>query len=411
MTFAFAEAGTRLFVPQLKFTNTTSKLIGWSSPEVVKFNPFAPEWAACQKRILFLGDSYLAALPGEDARFPTLISKRHPGICTAILATGGWGTDQQMIALFAKGMAWKPDLVVVAFTAINDAANNFSREGGQKPYFFFDRDGALRNSLMPSQSVETVLQDVPAFASDKYDSQAWRLIVINWRKMMAGLRGKVPALESVILPNGMLASGSAGLAAGDPDYDLFCGTSASAKSERKNLTVCDDVLFLAEPQKRAAWDPRATVSHLSAYLPDGNRFSATAWRLTEAILGQMNGAIQARGGKMAVLLHPDTLIPADLRFVTGAAFEQDYDSPGGVFRYKADQPVVELSAMARKQGFALVNPNPAILARIEKDRLADKVWPNLQDPHYSALGHELVADELETALPTLLGSGKAEGGM
>ncbi len=123
---------------------------------MVKFNPFAGKWADCKKRVLFLGDSYLAATPGEDHRFPTLFAQRHPGICAAILATGGWGADQQMIALFAKGLA--------------------------------------------------------------------------------------------------------GQAAPDPNYDLFCGTLVSARGERKNLTVCDDVLFLTEPGGRSFWDPLTTAA-------------------------------------------------------------------------------------------------------------------------------------------------------
>lgn len=402
LTFGMAELAVRLFVPQLKFTNTTSKLIGWSSPEVVKFNPYAQEWSACKKRVLFLGDSYLAAGPGEDRRFPTLFAQRHPGLCAAILATGGWGTDQELIALAAKGMAWKPDLVVLAFTAINDAANNYSAENGSKSYFFFDESGELRNSFLPTRPVEEVLQDVPALASDTYDSQAWRLLIVNWRKMLTGLRAAAPALEKAILPNGRIAFGPGGALARDPKYDLFCGTSVSAQSESKNLTVCDDVLFLAQPKGRSFWDPRDTVSHLSAYLNDGNPYSETAWRLTEALLGQMKRVVAGQGAKLAVLLHPDTLIPGDLRFVTGAEFEQDYDAPGGPFHYRAREPADRLAAMTGRLSIPFLNPNPALIARIAREGSERQVWPNPKDPHYSPLGHEMMAEALEKALPPLL---------
>lgn len=220
--------------------------------------------------------------------------------------------------------------------------------------------------------------------------------------MMVGLRELSPALESLVLPNGMLALGGAGEKALDPAYDLFCGTSASAKSERKNLTVCDDVLFLAEAARKSDWDPKSTVSHLTSYLPEPNPYSETAWRLTGAILGRMQDGVKKQGGRFLLLTHPDTLIPRDLRFVTGSDFEADYRTPTGVFHYRAAQPVSELAAIAQTLGMDFINPNKEILDRIAKGRLEDQVWPNPAAPHYGPLGHEMVADVLDRLLPPLL---------
>ena len=100
-------------------------------------------------RWLFVGDSFLAGsgVSALEGRFPLLIERLAGGaVDVAILATGGWGTGQQLLALSQKGTAWSPDLVVLAFSAVNDLvdiAPTPNRPKAPKPYFGLSADSLV----------------------------------------------------------------------------------------------------------------------------------------------------------------------------------------------------------------------------------------------------------------------------
>jgi hypothetical protein len=106
-------------------------------------------------RIVVLGDSYAEALQVDVERtFWRLLEKKlqacdfQPGkqIDVVNLGTSGFGTGQELRALQARGLAYAPDLVLLAFFAGNDVRNN-SREletEKLKPFYVLDDAGALR---------------------------------------------------------------------------------------------------------------------------------------------------------------------------------------------------------------------------------------------------------------------------
>jgi hypothetical protein len=106
-------------------------------------------------RIVVLGDSYAEGLQVDVERtFWRLLEKQlqactfQPGkqIDVINLGTSGFGTGQELRALQTRGLAYSPDLVVLAFFAGNDVRNN-SRELETekiKPFYVLDDTGGLR---------------------------------------------------------------------------------------------------------------------------------------------------------------------------------------------------------------------------------------------------------------------------
>lgn len=77
---------------------------------------------------------------------------------------GGWGTGQQLLYLRTEGLAYQPDLVLLAFFVGNDVGDNSlelqldgRREAALKPYFERGPDGAL-TLLPPSPPPPTALE-------------------------------------------------------------------------------------------------------------------------------------------------------------------------------------------------------------------------------------------------------------
>lgn len=96
------------------------------------------------KRALFLGDSFLD-IPHTDVPIETLpdfLRKALPAYWEVInIACGGWGTDQELLALVNDGIKYKPDYTILFFTPGNDLSNNLSHcalgKRKPKPYFEF----------------------------------------------------------------------------------------------------------------------------------------------------------------------------------------------------------------------------------------------------------------------------------
>lgn len=122
--------------------------IVFSSTEYQKFEP--TKLKGNKKRLLFLGDSYLGGseVRSLSNRSPILLgNKLKDSVKIEIIATGGWGTDQVLLAFMQKGKARKPDIVVVAFND-NDLENiltyHLRGAGSRKPYFIMDEHDDLK---------------------------------------------------------------------------------------------------------------------------------------------------------------------------------------------------------------------------------------------------------------------------
>lgn len=94
------------------------------------------------KRILVLGDSFTWGYGVADSEIFTEVLERELAGGTQswqVLNSGvsGWGTDQEYLFLNSEGFRYSPDIVILAFYAVNDPTNNGHGEqyGLRKPLF------------------------------------------------------------------------------------------------------------------------------------------------------------------------------------------------------------------------------------------------------------------------------------
>lgn len=103
-------------------------------------------------RILVLGDSFVWGYDVEnDEIFTAKMRKMMPEFEIVNMGVSGYGTDQELILLSSVFDEYKPDLVIIVFTLLNDPYDNSSncRYGGYfKPYFEI-KDGKLELSGVP----------------------------------------------------------------------------------------------------------------------------------------------------------------------------------------------------------------------------------------------------------------------
>lgn len=183
--FAF-EAAVALFYPQKVYSTSApgiffirhDPLLGWAnkegasgvyrpSPDIpattVRINQFGfrceavpIEKPAGVKRIIFLGDSNTFGYGvEEEQRISDLLAKSLPNDYQVLnLGVFGYGTDQEALLLEREGMRFRPDLVVLGFSAGDLSENMFSINGGaSKPFFRLVGDRlSLRNTPVPLSS-------------------------------------------------------------------------------------------------------------------------------------------------------------------------------------------------------------------------------------------------------------------
>ena len=116
-------------------------------------------------RILMLGDSYPEALQVNveiafwrllEQRLEACAFKSAKHIDVINLGVSGFGTGQELRMLQTRGLAYQPDLVILAFFPGNDVRNN-SRElepDKMRPFYLLDAAGALRLDDTFANSVE-----------------------------------------------------------------------------------------------------------------------------------------------------------------------------------------------------------------------------------------------------------------
>src|SRR5262245_41152094 len=152
LALAAAELGVRLFAPQpVAVTHQDRYGLALHYPGITRFLPqfghdvsfnsaglrdreHSFEKQAGTFRILLLGDSFMEALQvPSDSMLATLMERdltRATGRPVEVINGGvsGWGTGDELRYLTRYGLAYHPDLVVVAMTLHNDISDNLRRE-------------------------------------------------------------------------------------------------------------------------------------------------------------------------------------------------------------------------------------------------------------------------------------------
>jgi hypothetical protein len=196
LALAAAELGVRLFAPQpvglshqdryglaLHYAGITRFLPQYGHE--VSFNSVGMrdrehtfEKRAGTFRILLLGDSFMEALQvPADSMLATLMERdlaRATGRPVEVINGGvsGWGTGDELRYLTRYGLAYHPDLVVVAMTLHNDISDNLRRE------WYTMRDGVLVDrDPQPKSWLQFKVLELKAFLATRIQLyQLWRRV-------------------------------------------------------------------------------------------------------------------------------------------------------------------------------------------------------------------------------------------
>ena len=119
---------------------------GWRSREIPLAKP------AGVYRVLVLGDSFMAGLQvNDDEVFASALERRlsSEGLARRVevinFGVPSYGTDQEYLSLREFGLAYQPDLVLLAFYGQNDVSDNYSvlisaKSVYPKPFFDVEHD-------------------------------------------------------------------------------------------------------------------------------------------------------------------------------------------------------------------------------------------------------------------------------
>ena len=101
------------------------------------------------QRIMFLGDSFVAGLEvGMNDTFVSRIREAFSDVEVINAGTSGWSTEQELLFLEKRGLAYNPDVVTLVYFIGNDQIDNVGR-----PLFLYDGEELAFNTKRPlSQS-------------------------------------------------------------------------------------------------------------------------------------------------------------------------------------------------------------------------------------------------------------------
>ena len=356
----------RIFYPKIGWAPRKEASLGWVNAEYVDFNPNRPKKG---QRILFLGDSFLAGsgLNSLDERFPIQL-KRKLGkkVEVQIMAVGGWGTDQQLLAFIQKGRAWKPDLVVLAFCAVNDISNILSNHHGRnspKPYFVLNEKKELdlyRSDGSPYREIFANRYDRAPFLR----SFLWDLL----QKKLFGFNNRAPSISDI-------SSSQA-----DPRY------------LRLNFWDRRHFLEFSLGQSKLSCSPQLGVNDMSAFIHEDFETNTLQWSLLAHILDSLNREVSNIQGKLVVMLLPVIYTVRDPRTIAGSDYRRILETPDGTITFRSAEPRDRLSQICRKLDVLFFDPTRDFIDRVRDDKEFRKIWPDERERHFSTQGHSLLAE-------------------
>jgi lysophospholipase L1-like esterase len=356
---------SRWLLPQIAWHNYEDLHLGWSSREYQQFDPGAAPKPAGRKRLLFIGDSFLAGagVSSLAKRFPNLLADRLASdVEVRVLAAHGWGTDQELLAYLQKGRRWRPDLVVVAFCANNDLSNITSNYEPwvrrRKPYFVLDESARL--DLFDGQG-----RPLPITLPAQPGPLGFRSHLLDLLRFVAATsRAAPPAAE-----------GNAGV---DPRYQLFTQPR-------------DRVFEIFRKRSDMSWSPQNGVNRLSAFIHEPFELNTYQWRLLEGILRLFRQETDRDGAALAILLLPVPIRATDLHTIAGGDFERRLQTPDGPITVRAAEPRDRLGPIGERLGIRFFDPTADFLETTRRQDLARAIWPT-RDKHFSDAGHAIVAN-------------------
>lgn len=314
-------------------------------------------------RIVVVGDSFIEGwgVPIEDA-FPRVLEDRLRPRNVEVIALGvrNYGTVAEYVALLEEGRRYEPDLVLLAFFALNDVHNN-------------------------SRALSTVVGD------PRQRNVVGRPYIVS-ESGEYPVETKVPNYEQSALQLDQVRLQL------ERNKRRFLTTEAIAHIQRVRKGRGIDVGYGRDPNVRfGVLATKFNVVDVSG--PSVDEYAAmwdTAWDHTFQAIDAMNRFSESIGAKFLCFS-----IPARCQVVP--RFRERVVEAFPSMRFDFDRPEKVLADAADEYGFAYLNLAPMLRsAAVERDI---PVYYSMQDSHWTVHGHRLAA---ETVAEYLVGNGYAK---
>lgn len=390
VVLAAGRAGEQEFVkidPAVGFVHLENKRVtfrseGFSS-EAINSHGFRDRERKLAKpagtlRVAVLGDSKVEAFQVPlDQTFPSKLERKlrasGNGACEVLnFGMSGYSTGQEYLLFLNRVAAYKPDITILAFH-IGDSDENCTADGAlaslPRPYFSLDPAGrlAIDYSLLDQWLKGDRARIYAACDGLRRASRVWGVLAnlemtlaadktYQWlASRLAGPAGALVGRLVSLLPPAAVPETTCRVLGPDPASVLPASLRAGGHERQSGAALPAAAIADAPPGNEA-----------QVYL----RAGLAKWRITRAIISELNQACRRAGSRLVV-----AALPAPNNSVV--YFKE--------IRY--------LEELARSDGFAFIDVNRAFpsLAPMEKS-------PLYYNFHFSPAGHALVADTIFNAL-------------
>lgn len=301
------------------------------------------EKAAATYRIVFLGDSFTEALQVDlDETFPEQIEARMSWQAPQYnyesinLGVTSYGTGQEYVMLQERGLAYAPDLVVLAFF-MNDVGDNWFAQAPGAPQFDLDEAGNLYqvpDGESPSRTISSAIER--QLPNRILYSLFGKLAIYEW--LFDHMRD-IPALHLKLWQWGLTAANPV-----DGTLDLY--------------------LQEAPPELEKAF------------------------RLTTALIEATRDRAEEAGAQFLLVV-----IPAREQFTTNEEIQESYPWLD-LSLYNFRQPQDQLAVFAEEHNINLVSLLGPLRAHMEADQLDRTDLYLACDGHWTARSHQIAAQEI-----------------
>lgn len=320
-------------------------------------------------RIAVLGDSYAEALhvPLESAFWAEAERKLQGcpntgGRKVEVLNFGvsGYGTAQELITLRSQVWQYSPDIVLLAFTAGNDVNDNFKPLSSDptRPYFVL-QNGELK---LDRSTLDTI------------ESSRW-----FWLRHSV-FRKPLDRLSDLRIIQLAIAAARV--------------IRARTKSNSSQTKGTDTI-----PNKEGSGARRSSESGLDnlLYFEPTDKDWSEAWRVTEALLSQINAEVKARGADFYVV----TLTSA----VQVSPRAEDYAATVKALGLKdLFYPDFRITALGQSKGFPVLNLAPELQKFAQQQNVyIHGFGSEMGSGHWNEIGHRAAGDRIAQWMCSELG--------
>ncbi|HEX8722029.1 MAG TPA: SGNH/GDSL hydrolase family protein [Pyrinomonadaceae bacterium] len=330
-------------------------------------------------RVALVGDSYSEALQVDQNDGFASVLERGLGACPALGGRGvevidfgvsGYGTAQELLTLREKVWDYSPDAVLLQMTTNNDVTDNVRafKEADDIPYFVLRGDElALDDSFRDGGKYRFRTSMLARLGRWLYSNLRVAHAVQRARHV---LKAKLEERRQRQL--------------------------AEAERGRREAAARDAAAAGGRPAAPGAQPPQAIprtdLANMIYLEPSDDRWRE-AWRLTERLLLEMRGEVEAHGAKFFVVTASNG-IQVYPEAAARAAFLARL-GPGADIFY----PERRLAEFGRREGLTVFTLAPELQAYADEHKVFLHGWPgDLGNGHWNERGHRVAGELLARKL-------------